>query len=336
MLYSQLLQLSFTVCVHAIQFTMQITNNLISRYCTQNDLWSSSRRRYSSDIPAFFHNRPHKLVAHCQKRLEEALLIEEGDIQATESMKVYRVAAVSQAEPYLVDLNVPQCCCYDWRANLYPCKHMFAALHRRKGVFTDLPESYTMNPWFCLDQEVMRVEQQPINDGHENEQSPVKAIDVHRESLEALEKRPRIKLTASSQCRELLQELRSKTYLVHDPSVLQDLKEVLIQEIQRVNRSLWKEDDLPVECNMVRQKKCTNKTEEQMPQETRAKKKTPTAQHPRSQREKSSKEDSNRYVICLFVNSTCLIIRKPSYYNTLLLQQWSELIICLQASLENV
>lgn len=211
---------------------------LISRYCTQNDLWSSSRRRYSSDIPAFFHNRPHKLVAHCQKRLEEALLIEEGDIQATESMKVYRVAAVSQAEPYLVDLNVPQCCCYDWRANLYPCKHMFAALHRRKEVFTDLPESYTMNPWFCLDQEVMRVEQQPINDGHENEQSPVKAIDVHRESLEALEKRPRIKLTASSQCRELLQELRSKTYLVHDPSVLQDLKEVLIQEIQRVNRSL--------------------------------------------------------------------------------------------------
>ena len=95
-----------------------------------------------------------------------------------------------------------------------------------------------MNPWFCLDQEVMTVEQQPINDGHENEQSPVKAIDVHRESLEALEKRPRIKLTASSQCRELLQELRSKTYLVHDPSVLQDLKEVLIQEIQRVNRSL--------------------------------------------------------------------------------------------------
>lgn len=114
---------------------------------------------------------------------------------------------------FMQDENVsPECECNEWRKTLLPCKHMIAIFESQNGYeygWNQLPVSYTSSPYFNLDYDVINEKPSsaevnndiPLHDDHNN-----------------ISKR-----TKGTVCREMLNQIKSMSYLVQDIDVMEDV-----------------------------------------------------------------------------------------------------------------
>lgn len=237
-------------------------------YRQKNDMCSGSRRRYSDAVPVYMRNRPKDMVQKCETRRLAGMEMADK-VERTEG-GIYRVQSESGLDPYTVTLD-PSCTCLDYQQHSYPCKHVYAALFYEGKTFMQLPPKYTGSPWFCLDYHVMSLTpESSVADGDTISashcstnsanitplESPMEASDGPAPTdfpLATLPKKAKVSLTVATECRELLRQLSSKTYLVADQSVLSSLVETLKQQLKYLNSKIdSSEDGLPYDPNRKR------------------------------------------------------------------------------------
>lgn len=113
----------------SLQIHLSITNHTF-RYCKINQNLNSSTCRYSSQVPACLHQRPHRFTTHVMKRLLDARHL--GD------------------HPYTVTTGMrPSCTCTDFQRNSYPCKHLLKTWLTSDGEVR-IPAT-TSDPWWNID-----------------------------------------------------------------------------------------------------------------------------------------------------------------------------------------
>lgn len=122
------------------------------RYSKSNAQSSSAAKSYSVAIPAWLHNRPRDMIAHCMPRLDDARLV---SVSAHGSdLNLYTVKGNSEHQ-YEVSLSPVNRTCYDSCRSVYPCKHIFAVMYFADVSFDTLEVAYRDNPWFTLDNSAM-------------------------------------------------------------------------------------------------------------------------------------------------------------------------------------
>ena len=115
---------------------------------------------------------------------------------------------------------------------MLPCEHMLALFENPKDISWDrLPSSYRNSPFFNLDAEII-----PTLQIQENELQIANNGLGPEISTEGAEK-PILKKSRASVCREILNKIKSLTFVVYDGEVLEKLKEQLLDVVERFGKS---------------------------------------------------------------------------------------------------
>ena len=208
----------------------------------------------------YLHDRPRYFVKNCVDKLQAASQIKAKFITEQEDGK-YLVKASLNREAYLIDLglksNKLSCKCFDWKRHKLPCKHIMAVIGSGKGVFSSIAESYREAPYYRLDNAV--IPGGAVKSTSEHHISTT--IEPSNEEISILEipvKRYPTKTRASS-CRELLQEIKSLTFVAYDEEALESLEESLFEIRERLYASCPQDEGLIIEdSKATRRKQTTN------------------------------------------------------------------------------
>ena len=259
----QSMQLHWKMLVHSMPCTIQIMCNCLSyRYIQKNLRCSSSYRKYSNSIPQFLLNKPRHVVAHCMERWENASSIPSGDTTIEDQENgCFKVQSQSGGKEYHVMFgdaqNMPKCECADWRRHYLPCKHFLVIFHHVSGWhWNRLAPNYQESPLINLDGDLYQpqipqgdadaetLDVKPDHqDGKDACTSPSDNID-HSLQLPQRKSSPRSEAT---ECRELLHQLRSLTFLVQDQEALHDLRSTLLLELNKLQKAVPVEDGILLE-----------------------------------------------------------------------------------------
>ena len=186
-------------------------------------------------------------------------------IHAHQTTKISDVQFKVGHSNHKVDMSLPSCECFSWLNSSYPCKHMLAVVRHHQ---IDLPAHYRSQPWFCIDEHVIvptsQVEPercdtqcadangsdflQLLPDSDVSQPLADSLADVAVSGTTTQPELPSRKSAKSvaSMCREVLESLRSLTYLIADPQKLQSLHDTLKSVLLQCRGSTKKEDELPV------------------------------------------------------------------------------------------
>ena len=130
----------------------------------------------------------------------------------------FSVRKSATSKSYVTDLDAPSCNCEDWQRNLMPCKHLFAVIEKIEGYsWFNLPENYRNSPFISLDGNVIK----PIDsvehshNTHENTDYTHDQQDVEV-LYPSLPRKRYPKRLKASECRDLLNQLKSLSYIVYD------------------------------------------------------------------------------------------------------------------------
>lgn len=193
-------------------------------------------------MPHYLHDRPRHIVQHCLEKTDLAksipfLVILKGEGQ----FEVHSQTAMLGVW-YKVTFGghdaTPSCTCKEWQRTHLPCKHMFAIFrHKPDWSFENLSEAYRTSPFFILDEDLIF----PNNNNNNNNTQPV--IEFTKEERMAADSeeidnlmnidkgnRPlpnRFKKTVAAQCRELMNQAKSLTYIVDDTDILVQVRKSL-------------------------------------------------------------------------------------------------------------
>ena len=251
--------------------------------------FSSLYRKYNQNIPQFLVNRPRHLVVHCMERWEVAKNIPKSHITIIDDVTgEFKVKSQSeQTVRYNLQFgdpsSMPKCECPDWLQTFLPCKHFLAIFHHLPAWQWDsLPTSYRESPLLLLDDDVMKERPhaavtQANDNNHEDEncnnqdmgQLAESSTEEHVLPLQQPGKQPRNQAT---KCREVLQQLRNLSFLVHDPEALALLHTTLCKALIDLQQFVPKEDGILLEAPKANSRKrsatplpCTQKTSNPLP-----------------------------------------------------------------------
>ena len=184
------------------------------------------------------------------ERWENASSISSGDITIEDQENgCFKVQSQSGGKEYHVLFGDAQ--------NL-PCKHFLAIFHHVSGWhWNRLAQNYQESPLINLDGDLyqpqipqgdadtetldMIPDHQDSKDAHT---SPSDNIDLHSLQLPQCKSSPRSEAT---ECRELLHQLRSLTFLVQDQEALYDLRSTLLLALNKLQKAAPVEDGIPLE-----------------------------------------------------------------------------------------
>ena len=246
-------------------------------------------RKYNQNIPQFLVNRPRHLVVHCMERWEVAKNIPKSHITIIDDVTgEFKVKSqLEQTVRYNLQFgdpsSMPKCECPDWLQTFLPCKHFLAIFHHLPAWQWDsLPTSYRESPLLLLDDDVMKERPhaavtQANDNNHEDEncnnqdmgQLAESSTEEHVLPLQQPGKQPRNQAT---KCREVLQQLRNLSFLVHDPEALALLHTTLCKALIDLQQFVPKEDGILLEAPKANSRKrsatplpCTQKTSNPLP-----------------------------------------------------------------------
>ena len=191
-------------------------------------------------MPPYLYNRPRHIVQHCLDKTDLANaipahhVISKGDGKfevhsQTPMLKVwYKVSFGGQDA-------TPSCMCDDWQRTHLPCKHMFAIFkHKPDWGFESLSKKYRNSPFFTLDEVViLPIDNLHVEPAEFSKEEPV--IDGTKEShsqerennKENLPYPKRFNKTVAAQCRDLMNQAKSLTFIVDDPDTLEQVRKTL-------------------------------------------------------------------------------------------------------------
>ena len=119
-------------------FTFHTDSHVISilyfRYCKDNQNLSKFNRRYSRNVPASLHQRPHRFIKHILRRLPAAKQLTAQEYMVTEG-------------------DNPRCKCPDFSRHSFPCKHIIKTWLTDDGELV-IPDTLS-NPWWTTDSSVI-------------------------------------------------------------------------------------------------------------------------------------------------------------------------------------
>ena len=174
---------------------------------------------YNRKVPTFLHNRPTRVIDHCQKKIALCKQFVKKNIVAT-GEQCYKVESKRTFDTYLTDLGSPKCECHSWLKTKLPCKHMFAIINHTDESWTSFPERYRESVYMTLDEYVVgnidaengdqKVESHYDFDGIDADDES----EIKQQTFVDIPKKRKITLTKFSECRELMREIISLTYIV--------------------------------------------------------------------------------------------------------------------------
>ena len=221
-------------------------------------------------------------------------------IVMTEAGK-FKVKSQSSHGMYMVSFGgqntLPSCQCLSWQQAKMPCKHFFAIfLNYPAWGWDQLPSIYRNSVHLVLDDSVIKASrtdetpgtgpepcveippqppetnnrQHKLVDTNTTQQEP---LNTHAEATECksdeLQVKKGVKLSQTKRCRDVLEELRKLTYIVQDPTVLQEIERGVKEIVQLAKTSLPKDAGLileerchgkPAKKNLCKKRKCATKT----------------------------------------------------------------------------
>ena len=159
------------------------------------------------------------------------------------------------------DNCMPSCTCYNWRRTGYPCKHFFLIFEKFPAWnWEALPHLYTQSPFLCLDDFKSNEENSNLVKGNcdsSDKQSETSSKGYYSESecfmeddlsvqvpniLEEIPKSSRPPRFAGQICREILNDIRSLSFLIEDEeNIWDDVKEKL-EEVRSLPQLSTKTD----------------------------------------------------------------------------------------------
>ena len=220
------------------------------RYVEENIHRSSMYRKYDSTLPYWLRDKQQKLIKHCVERLTSAGSIKDEHVTLNESCeKTFLVNSSNVNDIYIVYLSnensFPSCTCANWRKSLLPCKHMLSVVI--KGVqgasWNSLPQKYRSSSFFQLDKEVIFSQYEPERecDAENNEKNEGEVLEGDV-LLKEIPKKCYPKRSKAATCRELLNQIKSLTFVVYDNDALDQL-----YDLKDFSRHAPVEDNLVVE-----------------------------------------------------------------------------------------
>ena len=222
------------------------------RYVEDNVRRSAEYRLYNINLPQWLHNRPLPFTKHCIEKLTLSKEIKAEDISYVETLNdsYFHFRSVDNISGYKVFLGAnedlyPSCECQSWKRNLLPCKHLIAIFENFEEFgWHSLPIKYTTSPYFNLDNNVINTVKIEVNDIADDGSYPVCNDQPITIDLPT-KKYP--KRTKASSCRELLNQIKSLTYLVNDMDVLDVLEEKLKTALDYLQLNSPQEEGLFIE-----------------------------------------------------------------------------------------
>lgn len=227
---------------------------ILHRYVEKNVKAHSLYRGYSPDIPQYLHDRPHHVVKHCMSKIHLAEEFSTQQVLQKGDSGIFQVESLTEKKVwYTVRYDDPSCSCKSWQHNHLPCKHFFAVFrHYPEWGWDKLPLVYTCSPTLTLDENV--IPKQNITDTEStqaamdvtfaNAQEPdtiLHSLDQHESSTfrpatnAMMPVRKHALRNIGSECREILNEMKSMSYLVGNYNDLSALKEELIKLRERMS-----------------------------------------------------------------------------------------------------
>jgi len=188
-------------------------------------------RRYSDNVPALLHNRPHDVVQHVMVRYGEGLKFRKESVIRKGVGHFQVQSATDSSLQYMLYFDadgMPSCDCFDWKRFHLPCKHFCAvfALYPDSG-WDKFPAGYRDSPFFTVDDSIVG----PNGEGQkmaatlsEGTHDPTCEFDDTDNDGVELQQYCKQKAVA---CRELLSALVNSTYLVDSTDGLDTLYSTL-------------------------------------------------------------------------------------------------------------
>ena len=220
-------------------------------------------RGYSPDIPAYLHDRPHQFIRQCMSKihLAEEFTLEQV-IQKNSSSQFQVKSSTEKNVWHTVNFDSPSCSCKSWQHNHLPCKHFFAVFRNYpEWGWHKLPLTYTCSPAFTLDENAIPKQKANsntkstgmVNDTSLNNactqvttiQPPLESTNFEPAPNESMPVRKRAHRNIGSECREILSEIKSMTYLVSNYDDLVALR----NELTKLHTKLGKA--CPSDCGLL-------------------------------------------------------------------------------------
>ena len=230
-------------------------------------------RKYNTDIPHYLVNRPRVLVSHCIDRMFAADDIQRYHIQCVDDIRgIFKIKSQSlDGTVYCLsfgDANtICKCECLDWQKWWLPCKHFIAIFaHYPDWQWEKLSPLYRDSPYFSLDEELLNhLQYDPEDDAilpgrvTSTEDSCAAQVKVdssddatntneeNESPMLPLPLKKKYHRSTAANCRELLAQLKSDTFLVHSQEALADLKETLSQALPSLRSHIRNENGIKLE-----------------------------------------------------------------------------------------
>eukprot|EP00112_Aurelia_sp_Birch-Aquarium-sp1_P025562 Seg8559.2 transcript_id=Seg8559.2/GoldUCD/mRNA.D3Y31 product="hypothetical protein" pseudo=true protein_id=Seg8559.2/GoldUCD/D3Y31 len=141
--------------------------------------------------------------------------------------------------------GMPYCDCFNWKENLLPCKHMFAVIiHCKEYSWESLPEQYRNSSYFTLDPSCSLQKNSILKEEQKEENSEEDIPDIlsdfnnkKEEEEQSVISPPLPKSvsckTLGSECRDLLDQIKSLTYTCQNDDALTVLQQQLLVSLKR-------------------------------------------------------------------------------------------------------
>ena len=184
-----------------------------------------------------------------------------NDIQFIERNRLFKVKSSSKETFHKLDLSnkysFPTCTCHNWKKHLMPRKHFLALFEHKTGICgNSLGDIYRKSPYFNIDYEVfgLDADTSTLYPAADYYVSTVTSLSEEKPrenniSIENYRKLPLSKQECKTDfdCREILKQLKSLTYIITDTVALKELKEKLIDVRDKFSKHATVDHGLVVE-----------------------------------------------------------------------------------------
>ena len=253
-------------------------------YLDTNLQLSGSYREFKRDIPDYLHNPPSHLVKHCLRNNFGAAEFAEHDVKCVnlEKGEFLVKSSSNSTKLFAVKLSEPSCKCESWRKTHFPCKHIFAVFNFfDEWSLNSLPHSYKNNVFITLD--TMHFDQADPDEEPTSEPSstdegnyyygqvcgaettvPASSSDEDDAPAQSSgtsfrpkindNEQPLITQKLRKRLQEIVDELRSATFVVDDSAILENTITTVESLLKDLRQSSSLENGLPLRQSPAKKK----------------------------------------------------------------------------------
>ena len=212
-------------------------------------------------MPPWLHNKPKKYVKHCDEKAKLGQEIPVENVKA--NGEIFFVKSMTSKdvtyEVFFGDATLyPSCECFEWKKKLMPCKHMFAVMeHIHETNWEFFCPKYKDSAFFKIDFEVIGLTDVQYLDNKDvsDEDSFLSNDNDMVEKFEDISLPVYKKSTKSSECREILNQIKSLTLTASSEDTLNKLKILLKECLHMLQDEVRTDHGLIVEENATETKR---------------------------------------------------------------------------------